>query len=335
MKILKKITKDTIDYSSKKDLKKCMKRKGPENSYFLGLFYLNGLCLPRNVNIAYDYFEESFNAGYLESEVYIAFIEYQWLLHGQKNDFLSQKKYEYSWQSLYTHALSGLNNGFSDAAILLLKALFKLNLTESEKDIFNKAIHVASDNHDGWACGLAIQQAINGNKEFLIKDTLEETINYFYELGGENSDITNLLLSKYWDMKKDFNKSLVFLKKSAELNQPEALYMYARYLYAKGELFEAESYMRKSAKQNYPVALAFMGDFYRQPERFNLIEAVTWYNRAIEQNYTNAMVALGALIFSQPTETIMSYEDAKNLILKAGKMNNPTALAIIKREKWL
>lgn len=164
-----------------------------------------------------------------------------------------------------------------------------------------------------------------GKQYIVSKEDIDLGLKYLLKSSKTCSEATYFLSLLYKDglfIKQDIEKALFYLNQAAIQFNPIALYTLSLFCLEGSNGFEknkslAFDYMYKSATCNFPDAqyyLALMYQTGRGTEK-NINSAITFYKKAIENNYIPALHNLGLLlIYSDKFEEGISFiKQASNI----------------------
>ena len=257
----------------------------------IGVYYSQGIHVEKNMEEAIKWYRQSALAGNLVAQSNLG--NQYYFGEGVKQDISQAVK----WWSLaadqgYDHAQTRLGNCYFDG--------------EGVDVDYEKAVNLykkAAIQDNDWA---QVRLACCYRDGTGVEKDIDRCIELLKTAASNNSTDAMIELAIIYDCKEheclDYEKAFYYLKMAADRGSGYASYHLALY-YKEGKGCEENldlwfEYLNKAAHAGNPTAQDCLGDVYNEGMvKLNIQpdaqKALHWYQKAIEQDYTVAMVDLG------------------------------------------
>ena len=265
----------------KKNLSNC------DAMFTIGQHYLCGIGVLQHTPTAYLWLEKAYGFGHAKSASLMALIQLSWHDEGIPGDIPGAhipKKAAFS--DIRDLAITGHLAGCPIGSSVVVKLSLRLPECPILSENLPDALIRAAEAGDVLSCALSVQKAIASKNN--------EDIKRYMELGGNASPQAHLMLAQYYQMRNP-GAALLHLKKSADLNNPEAQYHLGLRRIVQKSYLVGESLLRRAALAGHATAAATLGDLYRGTEMYNPHESRTWYAHAIALGHEKSKEALASM----------------------------------------
>lgn len=261
----------------------------------IGVFYAQGIYVEQNPEEAIKWYRLSALSGNVVAQSNLGYKYYNG--EGCEKDIAQALK----WWSLaadqgYDNAQVSLGNSYFDGEGVDIDY-------EKAVSLYEKA--AAQDND--WA-QVRLAECYHEGKG--VEKNIDKCIDLLETAANNNSTDAMIELAKMYDLGEDIeanvDKAFYYVKMAAEKGNDIGLLNLSRY-YKEGKGCDVDlnlwfEYLSKAANAGHPKAQDMLGDIYNYGNsELNLLpdaqKALLWYQKAIDQNYTVAMVDL-ALCYS-------------------------------------
>lgn len=297
----------------------------------MGIFYF----LADDFHSADFWYKMAIYLGDFESYKFLAELQLYFINKNIPENFLSNAKPDLSLA--IKAILKAVEFNVPNSYIIYARILMFQNNDNINNDILTIIKEAALVDKNDWARMIMMMASKDNNPIALIKSNIPDSI-VFWLNNGDLGAMTSLLMAKFILHKIVEGDFLYYLKYAVNLDHPEALFLYGKYLIIdENKIFQGENYIRKAIKLNNADAAAFLADYKASlinDNNKNMLEVTMLYQDAAKMGHLGARTILA--INGLADKSIgWDYIKCLNYIADAYNQRVPVAQSFVLNNKHL